>query len=154
MKAKKVKAQRHRVGPLKHPVAIVSYCAEAFPILGSKTAVKKAIAKGRLFYNGQLADFGQKLKQGDQLELRGAQLSQARKFDLEIPIVFEDDHLMVANKPAGIAVNGNRIKTLENALAGKPPLSPASDALPRPVAVHRIDVPTNGLVVLAKTKSA
>ncbi|MEM1120681.1 MAG: RluA family pseudouridine synthase, partial [Bacteroidota bacterium] len=58
------------------------------------------------------------------------------------------------NKPAGIAVNGNRNKTVENVVAAIAKTSKAIDALPQPVAVHRIDVPTKGLVLLAKTKSA
>ena len=61
---------------------------------------------------------------------------------------------MIINKPGGIAVNGNRFKTVENAVADLNKNNKQPDALPRPVAVHRIDVPTKGMVILAKTKKA
>ena len=152
--ARKGKRQRtHQVGSVAPNTSIMSYCPRAFPILGSKTSVKKAIAGGRLLHNGKPARAEDIVKKGDRLELRGAGIQQARDFDMELEVVYEDDHLLVVNKPAGIAVNGNRIKTVENAVAGAVQPSNQPDALPRPVAVHRIDVPTRGLVLLAKAKS-
>ena len=94
------------------------------------------------------------LKNGDILKLQGLGIQKARSFDAELEVVYEDDWLIVINKPAGIAVNGNRNKTVENAIAGTAKRSKQADALPRPIAVHRIDVPTTGLVLVAKTKSA
>jgi 23S rRNA pseudouridine1911/1915/1917 synthase len=145
--------QKHTVRQLPKGTNFIDYCRRAFPLLGSKTAVKKAVADQRLLRNGRPARLTDHLQKGDRLELKGAGLPKARKFDKELPVVLQDDHLMIINKPAGIAVNGKRVQTVENALAGLPP-SPESDALPRPVAVHRIDLPTKGLVLLAKTKSA
>ncbi len=146
--------QHHRVEHISPGTSLVDYCKNAFPLLGSKTAVKKAIATGRLLVNGEVAQFSTSLREGDSLELTGSGVSKARSFEKKLPVVFEDDHLLVINKPAGIAVNGNRIKTVENAVAGTEKPSSQPDALPRPVAVHRIDLPTKGLVVLAKTKEA
>lgn len=139
---------------MKTNTTIIDYCLRQFPLLGSKTAVKKAIAQGRLLLNGRPARYGDRLSAGDRLELQGTGIQEARDFDIELEVIYEDDHLLVANKPAGIAVNGNRIKTLENAVAGAVEVSTQADALPHPVAVHRIDVPTRGLVLLAKTKAA
>lgn len=150
------KAQKSRTLPvtgISGPVSLVAYSRKAFPILGSKTAVKKAISDGRLLKNKQKARAGDTVKRGDQLTLIDLGLPKVRKFEVKLPIVFEDNHLMVVNKPAGIAVNGTRIKTVENALAGVAKPSTEADALPYPLAVHRIDVPTKGLVLLAKTKS-
>ena len=154
MARKGKKYSAHQVGRVASDTSILDYCPRAFPLLGSKTAVKKAIAGGRLLHNGRPARMEAMVRQGDRLELQGAGLQPAREFDIELEILYEDDYLLVANKPAGIAVNGNRIKTLENAVAGSVQPSDQPDALPRPVAVHRIDVPTRGLVLLAKTKSA
>ncbi len=144
----------HRVSQIRKGQKIVDYCVEAFPILGSRSAVKKAIASNRLYKNGQAAALFDKLQEGDLLELKGNAWQKGRKFDIDIEVVYEDDALLIVNKPAGIAVNGNRIKTVENAMAKNKYRSKAKDALPRPLAVHRIDVPTLGLVILAKTKSA
>lgn len=144
---------KHRV-KVANPTGIVAYCARHFPILGSKSATRKALADGRLLLNGRPARPADRVRPGDRLELRGAGLSKARDYDAELDIVYEDDWLVIVNKPGGIAVNGNRKKTVENALAGSVAASSRPDALPRPVAVHRIDVPTKGLVLLAKTKTA
>ncbi|MCB0550779.1 MAG: RluA family pseudouridine synthase [Phaeodactylibacter sp.] len=154
MPRKRPQHTAHQVKDVAPNTRLIDYCRRAFPLLGSKTAVKKAIAGGRLLHNGKPARMEAIVRKGDQLELQGAGLQQARDFDMELEILYEDDYLLVANKPAGIAVNGNRIKTLENAVAGALKPSGQPDALPRPVAVHRIDVPTRGLVLLAKTKSA
>lgn len=151
-KGKKYKA--HQVRKVAPNTSIIDYCSHAFPLLGSKTAVKKAIADGRLLHNGQPARPNASVKPGDRLELKGAGLLEARDFDMELEVVYEDDHLLIVNKPAGIAVNGDRIKTVENAVAGAVKPSGQPGALPRPVAVHRIDLPTKGLVLLAKTKDA
>jgi len=78
---------------------------------------------------------------------------KTKKFRIDIPIVFQDDFLLIINKPGGIATNGNRHKTVENLVQSRADKK-QKDALPRPVAAHRIDVPTKGLVVLAKTKKA
>ena len=133
---------------------VVDYCSEVFKVLGSRTATKKAIAAGRLKVNGKVPAPGAKVRSGDFIELKGSGVRAVRKMDIDVEVLFEDDHLLVANKPGGIAVNGNRHKTLENALATKNRGNRQPDALPRPIAVHRIDVPTCGLVLLAKTKTA
>lgn len=83
----------------------------------------------------------------------------APPFDL--PVVYEDDHCAVVNKPAGVLVyaeNAGGRNTVRFALPYvlKPSVSAsiADDALPRPAACHRLDKPTSGLLVVAKTKAA
>lgn len=76
------------------------------------------------------------------------------KFGLDLEIVFCDDHLVIVNKPGGMTVNGNRNKTVENVLKNFNKNLSHSDALKSPVAAHRIDVPTKGLVILARTREA
>ena len=144
----------HRVSAISQPTRIVDYIGEVFEILGSRSAARKAIADGRVKLNGEKVYPSDTLKNGDLIVLVGTGVAKAKKFDFEIEQVYEDEHLIIVNKPAGIAVNGNRNKTVENALAGAIKKSNLPDALPRPVAVHRIDVPTKGLVMLAKSKSA
>lgn len=138
--------------PKRLPINIVA--AQAFPILGSKSAANKAIDGRRLFLNGQPAKIGDLVQNGDKLELKGTGVKKLKKIDFDLEIVYEDDFLIAINKPSGIAVNGNRNKTVENALADKNYNNKLTDALPHPVAVHRIDVPTIGIVLLAKTKTA
>ena len=152
--AKKKQTWTHTVSEIDPQTRIVDYCGQIFAMLGSKSATKKAIAAGRIFLNGQKATTGNYLKRGDKIQLIGAGIRQIKPYKLDLDISYEDDHILIVNKPGGIAVNGNRFKTLENALVGQAQTSTQNDALPRPIACHRLDVPTKGIVLFAKTKSA
>ncbi len=76
---------------------------------------------------------------------------------IPISVLYEDDHLLVADKPAGIIVHagaGQRSGTLVNALLGRgTPLAPAGGS-ERPGIVHRLDQGTSGALVVAKTDEA
>ncbi len=74
--------------------------------------------------------------------------------DIPLHVVFEDEHLLVINKAAGIVVHpaaGNRNGTLLNAILYH---APACAALPRAGIVHRLDKDTTGLMVVAKSLTA
>lgn len=76
--------------------------------------------------------------------------------DIPVPVVYEDDHLIVVDKPAGMVVHpapGNWSGTLVNALLGRGAL-PAGGSEERPGIVHRIDKETSGLLVVARTDRA
>ena len=77
----------------------------------------------------------------------------------DLPIVYEDDYLAIVNKPAGVLVHGEGDKgrnTVKSALPYfvKPPPMDICDRLNRPELCHRLDKPTSGLLIIAKTKSA
>ena len=75
--------------------------------------------------------------------------------EIPVPVVYEDEHLLVVNKPAGLVVHpgaGNRTGTLVNALLGRG-ISGGDDPS-RPGVVHRLDRDTSGLMVLAKGEPA
>jgi 23S rRNA pseudouridine1911/1915/1917 synthase len=74
--------------------------------------------------------------------------------DIPLDIVYEDDHILIVNKPAGLVVHpavGNRTGTLLNALLFH---YPAIAQVPRAGIVHRLDMDTTGLMVVAKTIQA
>lgn len=154
MAKKQNRRQTQIVKDLPKQLPINIYAAKVFPILGSKSAANKAIQAQRLFLNGRLAKVSDMVVNGDQLQLKGTGVKKLKKINFDLEIIYEDDYLIVINKPSGIAVNGNKNTTVENALADKTRNNPIEDALPHPVAVHRIDVPTIGIVLLAKTKKA
>jgi 23S rRNA pseudouridine1911/1915/1917 synthase len=75
--------------------------------------------------------------------------------DISVPVVFEDEHLLVVDKPAGLVVHpgaGNRSGTLVNALLPRGIVG--GDDPERPGVVHRLDRDTSGLIVLAKDEPA
>ncbi len=74
--------------------------------------------------------------------------------DIDIEVVYEDDHILIVNKPAGLVVHpavGNRTGTLLNALLFH---YPNIGQVPRAGIVHRLDMDTTGLMVVAKTIQA
>lgn len=126
----------------------------------SRTKIKKLIENGGLKLNGVVStESDLKLTLSDILVL---EVPQERPFDLspmklDLDIVFEDDDLLIINKPAGLTVHpgaGNHNDTLVNALMGSHSgkLSTISDPQ-RPGIVHRLDKDTSGLMVVAKNNS-
>nr|WP_326542686.1 RluA family pseudouridine synthase [Pseudorhodoferax sp.] len=89
-----------------------------------------------------------------QVELRPTQQSQAFVAQaMALDVVYEDAHLRVVNKPAGLVVHpapGNWSGTLLNGLLA---LDPAAAMLPRAGIVHRLDKDTSGLMVVARTRA-
>ncbi|WP_249931236.1 RluA family pseudouridine synthase [Ramlibacter sp. 2FC] len=99
----------------------------------------------------------QRLKAGDglQVELRPTPQTQAfRPEPMALDVVFEDAHLRVINKPAGLVVHpapGNWSGTLLNGLLAR---DVQAGQLPRAGIVHRLDKDTSGLMVVARTRQA
>ena len=131
--------------------------ADAVPSL-SRERLKALIRSGAL--EPQVRDPAVKVKGDEVFTLAVPEPEPAHNAPQDIPldIVFEDDHLLVVDKPAGLVVHpaaGNREGTLVNALlhhcAGR--LS-GIGGVARPGIVHRIDKDTSGLLVVAKTDVA
>lgn len=99
-------------------------------------------------YGGERIDFAADFAEAS------APTSDAAAEDIALQVVFEDDELIVIDKPAGLVVhpgNGNPTGTLLNALLHHaPPLA----GIPRAGIVHRLDKDTSGLLVVAKTLTA
>ena len=117
------------------------------------------LASGAFTVNGVKAAPDRKIKPGDVLagvapepEAPGITPSFGK-----IPIVYQDKHLLIVDKPPGLAVHpgaGRPEATLVSALLGmKVPLAPAG-GVQRPGVVHRLDKDTSGLVAVAKTDAA
>ncbi len=127
----------------------------------SRSRLARLIADGQVAVNGQVVvDQKSKVAAGDAVAvtLPDAVESHILPEDIPLDIVFEDDHLIVVNKPAGMVVHpapGTPSGTLVNAL-----LAHCGDTLSgvgglkRPGVVHRIDKDTTGLLVMAKTDAA
>ncbi len=122
----------------------------------SRTRVKNLIIKKRLKLNDKIIiSPSKKVSTGDEINLQIPTPKKASltPFNFKLDIIYEDNDLLVINKPAGIIMHpgaGNYDKTIVNALMKhKSPLSSVGDEL-RPGVVHRIDKDTSGLVVIAK----
>ena len=127
----------------------------------SRERVKALLGEGRVWVDGKLAaSASAKPAAGTKFEIRipAAIPLEAAAQDIPLAVVYEDEHLIVIDKPAGLVVHpaaGNYDGTLVNALlhhcAGQ--LS-GIGGVARPGIVHRIDKETSGLLVVAKTDAA
>ena len=134
--------------------------ADALPTL-SRERLKTLIRSGALADGaGTIRDPAVKVKGSESFRLAVPEPEPAHNEAQDIPlkIVFEDDHLLVVDKPAGLVVHpaaGNRDGTLVNALLHHCGGSLSGiGGVARPGIVHRIDKDTSGLLVVAKTDVA
>ena len=127
----------------------------------SRNRIQSAADAGFILVNKNPVKSNYKVKPGDDISIvMDFPRRELKIIPEQIPldIVYEDDQLMVVNKPPGLVVHpghGNYTGTLVNALAwhlGDLPLFQGND--PRPGLVHRIDKDTSGLLVIAKTVQA
>jgi len=125
----------------------------------SRTRIQKLIADGYITVNDQVAKAGLKLNIGDRLRVIIPPAPPSRLMPEAIPlnIIYEDDDLLVIDKPAGLTVHpapGHPSHTLVNALLSHfPHLADISDSL-RPGIVHRLDKDTSGVMLVAKNSVA
>lgn len=126
----------------------------------TRSAVQKLLDEGAVTVNGKSVGKNYKLKTGDKVfvEVPEAQELKIEAQDIPVDIVYEDECLLVVNKPKGMVVHpaaGNPDGTLVNALLfhcrGR--LSSINGVI-RPGIVHRIDKLTSGLLMVAKTDKA
>ena len=123
----------------------------------SRTRIKNLILKEKLKLNDEIIRSpSKKVVHGDKLSLTIPEPEEAslKPYNFQLDIIYEDEDLLVINKPAGIIMHpgaGNYDETIVNALIhyDKNSLSTIGDEL-RPGIVHRIDKNTSGLVVIAK----
>jgi 23S rRNA pseudouridine1911/1915/1917 synthase len=119
----------------------------------SRSQLKQWILRGELLLDDQTAKPKSKVQALQQLSLKACLQQQGnwQAQAMDLPIVFEDDDLLVINKGAGLVVHpgaGNPDSTLLNGLLHH---CPQLKNLPRAGIVHRIDKNTTGLLVIAKT---
>jgi len=127
----------------------------------SRTRIKNLILNKKLKLNNSILENpSKKISIGDKiaLEIPEPKKASLKPYNFKLDIVFEDDCLLIINKPAGIIMHpgaGNYDKTIVNALMNycDGNLSNIGDEL-RPGIVHRIDKDTSGLVVIAKNNLA
>jgi 23S rRNA pseudouridine1911/1915/1917 synthase len=135
-------------------IRLQDYAPTIFISISSHQGMKKAIKKKMVLVDGVVASTGLWVKQGQRIELCDLELAPAKVYKLRFKVVYEDDHIAVINKPAGISVSGNLFRTVQNALPFNLKISSSKDALPVFRPVHRLDNPTCGLLLIAKTSQA
>ena len=125
----------------------------------SRSRIQKLIEQGCVEINAETCtDKNAKVKPGDRIHLTipAAQPTNLQPEDIPLDILYEDDHLLILNKPAGLVVHpaaGHQDGTLVNALLAHCPLAEIGGEQ-RPGIVHRLDKDTTGAIAIAKTDQA
>ncbi|MFB2978938.1 RluA family pseudouridine synthase [Microseira sp. BLCC-F43] len=125
----------------------------------SRSRIQKLIEQACVEINGETCtDKNAKVKPGDRIHLTipAAQPTNIQPEDIPLDILYEDDHLLILNKPAGLVVHpaaGHQDGTLVNALLAHCPLAEIGGEQ-RPGIVHRLDKDTTGAIAIAKTDQA
>jgi 23S rRNA pseudouridine1911/1915/1917 synthase len=126
----------------------------------SRTVAARLIAGRAVTIDGAVARASRLLARGETIRIELPEHPAPRSIqpaDIPISVTFEDDHLLVLDKPAGLVVHpapGHWDDTLVNALAGRGTALSSGFAQGRPGIVHRLDRDTSGLLVVAKTDLA
>lgn len=140
-------------------IRLDSYIAKKDESL-SRSMIQKLLEESKITVNGNVVKASYKVQVGDriQIEIEPPKEVKLEAQDIPINIIYEDDDIIVVNKPKGLVVhpaNGNPDGTLVNAIMAicKDSLSGIGGEL-RPGIVHRLDKDTSGLLIVAKNDKA
>ena len=125
----------------------------------SRSQVQRLIAQGHVRLNDGPARAGSRLRSGDRLswEVPAAVPTRLQPEPMDLRVLYEDDDLIVIDKPAGLVVHpgpGHATGTLVHGLLGRGPGWSTIGGTERPGIVHRLDRDTSGLMVVARNDDA
>ena len=125
----------------------------------SRSKIQNHLENGHILVNGKVEKPSYKLSEGDEITVEDfpSEVSDLNPEDIPLDIVYEDDELIVVNKPKGLVVHpgaGNEEHTLANALKFHSDNLSTLNGEFRPGIVHRIDKDTAGLLIVAKNDTA
>ena len=124
------------------------------PEVGSRAAAERLLASGAVLLDGEARPKSHRLDGGEELELEPeAPAGPLEHEEVPLRVVWEDEHLLVVDKPPGVVVHpapGHATGTLVHGLVGQA----AGGEEDRPGIVHRLDRDTSGLLVVARSAEA
>ncbi len=126
----------------------------------SRSNIQNLLIEGKILVNDKKVKSNYLLKMNDVIEIKSKEKDKNNSISLEkidLDIVYEDEDLIVVNKPSGLVVHpavGNQSGTLVNALLYHTNNLSSINGEVRPGIVHRIDADTSGLLVVAKNDKA
>jgi 23S rRNA pseudouridine1911/1915/1917 synthase len=124
------------------------------PEIGSRAEAERLLAAGHVAVDGEPRPKSHRLEGGEQVAVEVPERAALEPEPIDVPIVWEDDHLLVVDKPAGIVVHpagGHATGTLVHGLLE---LGAEGGEEDRPGIVHRLDRDTSGLLVVARSPDA
>ena len=134
------------------------YLAKTLPDF-SRTHIAKIIDEENVLVNSKIAKSSLKVKEGDEVDITFPEVQELKieKEDIPLDVVYEDEDILIINKPQGMVVhpsNGHNEHTLVNAVLAYSDDLSGINGVARPGIVHRIDKDTSGLICIAKNDKA
>jgi 23S rRNA pseudouridine1911/1915/1917 synthase len=125
-----------------------AYVAQYWPE-HSRSTWQKFIASGYVYVNGEVETSGKRLlDEDDEVTIKLPDLTPQQE---DLPVIYEDDHVVVFNKPAGVLTHSKGAVNEEFTVADyMRPLQKEADTTNRPGIVHRLDRDTSGVIIAAK----
>jgi len=135
-----------------------TYLASRLPEM-SRSYIQKLIGDGHVSVNGRPSKSGYQVAAGDDIvvNIPPPEPSPLQPEDIPLNVVYQDDDLLVIDKPAGMTVHpapGSQSHTLVNALLARFKDLPSGGDMLRPGIVHRLDKDTSGLIIVARNRRA
>ncbi|MDG0815037.1 RluA family pseudouridine synthase [Bdellovibrio svalbardensis] len=129
------------------------------PEIENRSRAAHLIDNARVLLNGKVEKASAKVKLGDQIQINLPEPTptELQPYDLKLDVLFEDEDVIVINKPAGLVVHpaaGHAHDTLVNALISHTDDLSMKFGEERPGIVHRLDKETSGIIVVAKNDKA
>jgi len=125
----------------------------------TRNQIEKMLEQECILVNNKIVKPSYKVKEGDTIDFTKEYVKETKvePVKMNLNIVYEDEHIMVIDKPSGLVVhpgNGNYNNTLANGLLYYTKNLSTENGIERPGIVHRIDKDTSGLLLIAKTNQA
>jgi len=146
--------ESHIVPAIPEEIRLQEYAVSIFTSIQTRSGIKKAVKKGQILIDGAKAQTGDWIIEGQKIDLIKPASENKKIFKLDFDVLFEDDHIAVIHKPPGYPTSGNFFKTIENALPHNLTKSREIDPLQYPLPAHRLDNPTSGILLCAKTRNS
>jgi 23S rRNA pseudouridine1911/1915/1917 synthase len=146
--------ETHTVPIIDGPTRLSDYCTGIFSSTSTRKGIKKAILNKLVLINDEIGYTADFVSGGETLKLLLAEKQNHLDSALMLNVLYEDNYLAIIAKPSGVLVSGNKKWTITNALSTNLSNSPEADALVSPLPVHRLDYPTSGALLIAKTRQS
>jgi len=126
----------------------------ALPEVGARSAAERLVAGGAVLVDGRTRPKSHRLEGGEEIEVELPGPPELTPVDLDLPVVHEDEHLLVVDKPAGLVVHPSGPDERVTLAHGLVSLGAAGGDPERPGLVHRLDRDTSGLLLVARSDGA
>jgi 23S rRNA pseudouridine1911/1915/1917 synthase len=126
----------------------------ARPEIGSRGLAERLIERGSVEVDGTARAKSYRLLGGERIDVEVPDVVPLAPESLDIPVVWEDEHLLVVDKPAGIVVHPAGSTTAGTLVNGLLTMGAAGGDDDRPGIVHRLDKDTSGLMIVARSQEA